>query len=145
MNERDDYEMQENAAIGQVIAGYLQAIMRDNGATTLDELQWRAYKDTAAGVSVGFRLHDGSYLWNGDERARDPAMTAHVAAIGVGSIVEDSDTEVPPEWLDFEVCNREERTDEHVVELYDQLLQRIDDAACALWDEENELNQGDDE
>lgn len=121
--------------MGKVILENLSAIL---DGRTLYGLQRDAYKYTDAGVSVGFRLYDGSYLWNGDARAHDPAMIRRVEAIGVGSIVEGSDAEIPVEWLTLS-------DDPYCVEggaplcrdAYHALLARIDAEACAAWDEVN--------
>mgnify|MGYP003339749754 FL=1 len=101
MNEIEYYEMQENVATGQAIALCVKAILSEESAQTLAQLQRSAYKYTDAGVSVGFLLDDGSYLWNGDSRAADPAMIDRVVDICVSSIVEGSDAEVPPVWIDI--------------------------------------------
>ncbi len=135
MNEKDYYEMQESAAIGQAIGLCVRAILSDNSAQTLGQLQRSAYKYTDAGVSVGFQLHDGSYLWNGDPRAHDPAMIDHVADICVSSIVEGSDAEIAPVWVGIMgiVNGASEDVAAEAVYRYSKIVADVDADACALW------------
>ena len=147
MNEKDYYEMQESVAIGQAIGLCVRAILSDNSAQTLGQLQRSAYKYTAAGVSVGFMLHDGSYLWNGDPRAHDPAMIDNVADICVSSIVEGSDAEVAPVWVGImDIVNgANEDVAAEAVYRYSKIVADVDAHACDLWHEANAGGDDDDD
>lgn len=148
MDEIEYHDMQEDAAIGQCIGQCVRAILNRYDATTLAHLQRSAYKYSDCGVSVGFRLYDGTYIWNGDERARDPAMVDMVEDICVSSIVEGSDAEVPPVWLDIVKLadGSSPDCDEYPDDTIEQLaLRRWDEVMCGveseahyLWIEANE-------
>ena len=153
MNEIEYEKMQESAAIGQALSECVNAIMAECDATTLYGLQRAAYKYTDCGVSVGFRLFNGSYIWNGDDHADDPKLVAHVQDICISSIVEGSDAEVPPVWLNLlgiadnsdRIC--EKHPDKSVGQLavrrwYD-VLKDVNDEACSMWHEAND--ESDDE
>jgi hypothetical protein len=153
VNEIEYEKMQESAAIGQALSECVNAIMAEHDATTLYGLQRAAYKYTDCGPSVGFKLFDGSYLWNGDNRANDPSWVAHVQDICISSIVEGSDAEVPPVWLNLlgiadnsdRIC--EKHPDKSVGQLavrrwYD-VLKDVNDEACSMWHEAND--ESDDE
>ena len=148
MNEIEYEEMQEFAAIGQALSDCVQAIMAEHDATTLYDLQRAAYKYTECGVSVGFHLFDGSYIWNGDDRADDPKLVAHVQDICISSIVEGSDAEVPPVWLDLlgiadgsdSICKKypDETVGQLAVRRWHNVLESVNDEACTLWHEAND-------
>ncbi|MBM3493291.1 MAG: hypothetical protein FJX72_03055 [Armatimonadetes bacterium] len=139
--------MCEDAAVGQHIAACVRAIFRDWDATTCAEFQREGFKYTEAGVSISFLLDDGTPLYCGDERARDPAMVARVLDIGVSSIVEGSDAEVPLEWLNLpQRCHPDGddgiETPEAAVAAFNKLVKEINDAACELWHEANDDSEG---
>jgi hypothetical protein len=148
MNEIEYNEMCESAAIGQALSECVNAIMAEYDATTLYDLQRGAYKYTDCGPSVGFQLHDGSYIWNGDDRAHDPKYVADVEDICIGSIVEGSDAEVPPVWLNLlgiadgsdRICEKypDESVGQLAVRRWYDVLKDVNDEACALWHEAND-------
>ena len=148
MNEIEYNEMCESAAIGQALSECVKAIMAEYDATLLSQLQRSAYKYTECGVSVGFRLFDGSYMWNGDDRAQDPKCVADVEDICISSIVEGSDAEVPPVWLDLlgiadgsdSICKKypDETVGQLAVRRWYDVLESVNDEACALWHEAND-------
>ena len=148
MNEIEYEKMQEYAAIGQALAECVNAIMAEYDATTPYDLQRGAYKYTDCGPSVGFRLFDGSCIWNGDDRANDPSWVAHVEDICIGSIVEGSDAEVPPVWLNLlgiadgsdRICEKypDETVEQLAVRRWYDVLKDVNDEACALWHEAND-------
>ena len=147
MDEIEYEQMQESAAIGQALAECVNAIMAEYDATTLYDLQRGAYKYTACGPSVGFRLFDGSCIWNGDDRANDPSWVAHVEDICIGSIVEGSDAEVPTVWLNLlgiadgsaRICGKypDETVGQLAVRRWYDVLEDVNDEACTLWHEAN--------
>ena len=148
MNEIEYERMQESAAIGQALAECVNAIMAEYEATTLYDLQRGAYKYTDCGPSVGFRLFDGPCIWNGDDRANDSSWVAHVEDICIGSIVEGSDAEVPPVWLNLlgiadgsdRICDKypDETVGQLAVRRWYDVLEDVNDEACALWHEAND-------
>ena len=108
-----------------------RAIFSDNGADTMARLSRTLYKYTAAGITISFKLRDGSCVWVGNESARMPEPWRHVAAVGVSSIVEGCDAEVPLEWLELE----EFESPADAIRAFDDLCESVDDEACALFDE----------
>ena len=147
MNEIEYNEMCESAAIGQALSECVKAIMEEYDPTTLYDLQRGAYKYTDCGPSVGFRLMDGTFIWNGDARARDPKHVADVEDICIGSIVEGSDAEVPPVWLNLlkiadgsdRICEKypDETVGQLAVRRWYDVLEDVNSEACALWHEAN--------
>jgi hypothetical protein len=128
--------MKESAALRAIIRANFDAIREGR---TLGEMQRDAYKYTDAGVSVSFELDDGTFLWSGDVRAYDPSMIDRVVKIGVSSIIEGSDTEVPLEWLDLaDHSFLDEGGDVLAREAYERLLSWTNDEACAIAREEEE-------
>ena len=99
MDEIEYHDMQEAAAIAENIGRCVRAILNRYGATTLAGVQRGAYKYSDCGVSAGFRLYDGTYIWSGGERAHDPAMIDMVEDVCISSIVEGIDAGVSPVWL----------------------------------------------
>ena len=148
MDEIEYEKMQECAAIGQALAECVKAIMAEHDATTLYGLQRAAYKYTECGVSVGFRLFDGSYMWNGDDRADEESLVTRIEDICISSIVEGSDAEVPPVWLDLlgiadgsdSICKKypDETVGQLAVRRWYDVLESVNDEACALWHEAND-------
>jgi hypothetical protein len=143
MRHKDYLQMEEDAAIGELITKCMRAILAAHDADTLARLQRKAYKYTEAGVSVGFQFDDGTYLWNGDKRAHELGIENRVRRIGVSSIIEGSDAQIPVEWLDLlDIVNAEEEDIEAMAcKRYDELVEQIDAAACALWDEVQEHDE----
>lgn len=147
MNEIEYHEICESAAIGQALAECVKAIMEEYDATLLSQLQRSAYKYTDCGPSVGFQLHDGSYIWNGDGRARDSKCVADVEDICIGSIVEGSDAEVPPVWLNLlkiadgsdPICDKhpDKTVGQLAVQRWYDVLEEVNSEACALWHQAN--------
>ena len=99
MDENDYFQAQEDAAIGKALDAAVRAVLGLYEANSLSDLQRRAYKYSACGVSVGFLMFDGSYIWSGAEQAHDIRAVDCVEDICISSIVEGSDAEVPPVWL----------------------------------------------
>jgi hypothetical protein len=131
MNEVEYERMQEDAAMGQFIFENLRAILSDNGAgDTVADLARSTYKYTDAGVSLAVRLHDGSVRYCDNLHGID---NGNVRALGVSSIVEGSDAEVPMRWLDLMAPE----SAEDAVTLFNALVEDVNAEACALWDEAN--------
>jgi len=156
VNEIEYEKMQESAAIGQALSDCVKAIMAEFDATTLYDLQRSAYKYTDCGPSVGFKLFDGPYIRSGDDRARDLSWVSHVQDICIGSIVEGSDAEVTPVWLNLlgivdgsdRICEKypDESVGQLAVRRWDHVLGVVNDEACTLWHEANdEWDEADDE
>lgn len=102
MSEMEYFRMEKNAAIGQVIGACAKAIFEAHDCSTMAELQRNMYKYTDAGIAISFELHDGTFVYSGDERARDIKDPWNwIRQIGVSSIVEGSDAEVPLTWIDL--------------------------------------------
>lgn len=148
MDEIEYYEMQESAEMGRHMATLARAIFDAHDADTMGRLQRNIYKYTDAGICISFRLHDGCdspYVWSGDKRAyeiKEPWNS--IAAIGVSSIVEGSDAEVPLMWIELD---NEKYGDENGAELicldFDALCSEVNDEACALWREANDDSEDD--
>lgn len=138
-----DYErQQELAQAGDHVAEFMQAIFDEwqpNG-NTLSSLNYRVYKDTEAGISVGYQLDDGSYVWNGDKRLEDPKLVNRVQAIGFSSIVEGSDAEVGLTWLNL--LDEDLDSPEKAVEAFQHRVDETNDAACELWGQEDGNEDG---
>jgi len=69
------------------------------------------------------------------ETIRVPVMAPHAGSFAVGSIVEGSDAEVPPETV-FLPCSPED---------IDRAIAGVNDEACRLWDEANGEEEDDDD
>ena len=137
MTDYPEYErQQELACTGDHVPAYMQAIFDDTGSDpTLGSLQHRIYKDTDAGISIGFELDDGTCIWSGSSGADDPAMVPRVRSIGFSSIVEGSDAEVPLRWLNL--LDETLDTPEKAVILFNHLIEETDTFACELWEQEH--------
>ena len=72
-------------------------------------------------------LADGAASLTLTETIRVPVMAPHAGSFVVGSIVEGSDAEVPPETV-FLPCSPED---------IDRAIAGVNDEACRLWDEAN--------
>ena len=153
MNEIEYNEMCESAAIGQALSECVTAVMAEYDATLLSQLQRSAYKYTECGASVGFRLMDGTFIWNGDDRADEELLVTYVKDICISSIVEGSDAEVPEVWLNLlgiadgsdPICEKypDESVGQLAVRRWHNVLESVNDEACALWHEAND--ESDDE
>jgi hypothetical protein len=169
------FDMEEQAAIGQVITACAKAIFDAHEATTMAELQRTIYKYTDCGPAVSFELHEGAagyeehdlteapigfdypapknpYVYVGDERARTISEPwKAVCKIGVSSIVEGSDAEVPLEWIDLaKYCDGDKYEGELedlgkiAVKEFGELVDRVNDVACQMWHDANDEEDGDD-
>ena len=168
--ERDYHEAQESQAVGEIMVACAKAIFDNFEAKTMADLQRTIYKYIECGPAVSFELHDGAYgyeddaleapigldtprkspfVYVGNERAEtitEPWLS--IRKIGVSSIVEGSDAEVPPVWLDLEDYANDEKHDGDLADLAKQaisdfchIVDEVNDEACALW---HEANDGDD-
>jgi hypothetical protein len=140
MNRDDEdptYRAQEHEAIGEVIAANAKAIFANYEAETMASLQRALYDCSDAGIAISFELHDGSFVWVGDRRARDiPDPESWVRRIGVSSIVEGSDVEVELQWLDLgDPKYADEGGEKLAVADFNTLCHAVNDEACRLWDE----------
>jgi hypothetical protein len=134
-----EYERnQELACAGNHVAEYMAAIFDEypTNKKTLAALNHRVYKDTDAGISLGYQLDDGTCIWNGDARLEDPTLISRVHRIGFSSIVEGSDAEVPLTWLDLLDENLD--SPQKAVEAFQHQVDETNDFACELWRQENE-------
>lgn len=146
MDEIQYYEMQEEQAIGEHIANIARTIFESYEADTMGRLQRNCYKYTDAGIAISFRLHDGCdspYVYCGDKRAYEIESPWNaIAAIGVSSIVEGSDAEVPLTWIELGdekyAC---EGGEDIALADFESLCDRVNDEACELWDEANSDNE----
>ena len=146
MNHKDYIRMSEDAAHGQFLAECIAAIFRDDSAQTLADLQRSAYKYTDAGVAVAAMLHDGTPIYSGDARAKT-IKPDDIMDLGVSSIVEGSDAEVPLEWLRLPErtapdYDREDPCAEtgDAPKLFDKLVEAVNAEACRLWDDCHDEN-----
>lgn len=116
----------------------LQAILSESDAKTLADLSRTLYKYTDAGVSLAARLDNGACLWNGNEAQRSLHLLPRVRALGISSIVEGSDAEVPLVWLELDTCA--DAAD--AIARFDKIVEEVDDEACRLWDEAHTEEEG---
>ena len=128
--------MQESAAIGQSIADNLNAILDD--APDVRALYRRTYKYTECGAWLSVRLHDGT-IRHCDQL--DDVKNDDVRALLVGSIVENSDAEVVADWIDL----IDYETPADAAAAFNDTVDWVDNAACALWDEANQPTENDDD
>ena len=106
----------------------LASILRENGGgDTLADLSRSLYKYTEAGISLAAKRWNGHCIWNGTAPMRDAATIDDVSHLGLSSIVEGSDAEVPVQWVDL--------TDPEAPAKFWKLADEVDSEACALWDE----------
>jgi hypothetical protein len=161
MSEMEYFRMEEDAEIGKFIAGIAKAIFDAHDAETMGQLQRTLYKYTDAGIAISFELHNeipepdsteayigneptpNRFVYCGDERAYTiKAPWLAVRAIGVSSIVEGSDAEVPVQWLDLMQYCDDEKYEGDLADIakiavkdFDAICDEVNDEACALWDE----------
>lgn len=132
--ERD----QELACVGDHVPEYMQAIFDEWGPNydTLASLSRRLYKDTDAGITISYQFDDGSFSWSrSDIDLADPRLVRNVRRIGFSSIIEDSDAEVPLQWLDL--LDERWDTPAKAVAEFNRLAQDTNDEACRIWDDEH--------
>jgi hypothetical protein len=151
--ERAYHDQQEAQAIGEIMAACAKAIFDSQSAETMEQLQRHIYKYNACGPAVSFELHEGAceprkspFVYVGDPRAEtitEPWLA--ICKIGISSIVEGSDAEVPLQWLDLEQFANDEKFEGDLDELCDaavtafgKIVEEVNDEACALWEEANE-------
>ena len=140
MNDKDLERMQEDAELAGRIGLCVSEIVRYGfGANTLSQAQRSAFKHTDAGVHLAWKLDDGTFLYNGQSKERDPRVIDRVIDIGVGSVVEGSDAEVPLRWLDLpRRCSVDAEdgfeTAAEAREAFDKLVEEVDAEACRLFD-----------
>ena len=156
MNEVEYYAMCEDAEIGKCMAECAKAIFDAHNAETMAQLQRTMYKYTEAGIAISFELHSGSvegadnspFVYCGDQRAAEIKEPWNwIRAIGVSSIVEGSDVEVPLEWIDLMrfanpdnqegIEGDQEQLNKEAVRNFDALCEHVDEQACELWEEAN--------
>lgn len=165
MSEMEYFDMQEEQAIGEVIAACAKAIFEAHEASTMAELQRTIYKYVACGPAVSFELHEGAggyeedsteaylgdgyptpkspYVYVGDERAQkitEPWKS--IRAIGVSSIVEGTDAEVPLEWIDLAKYCDEDKYEGDLADIakiavkdFDALVDEVDKEARSIWND----------
>jgi hypothetical protein len=160
--ERAYHNAEESAAVGQIIAACAKAIFEAHDAETMAQLQRTIYKYTDCGPAISFELHkidpepdafeahlgncepqQSQFVYVGDERASTIAEPwLAICKIGVSSIVEGSDAEIPVQWLDLEQFADDERYEGDLPELcanavaaFNRIVEYVNDEACALWDE----------
>lgn len=155
---------EEANARGQIITACAKAIFDAHDAETMAELQRTIYKYIDCGPAVSFELYQDDeadsleahmggteprpsrFVYVGDKRAETISQPwLCIRQIGVSSIVENSDAEIPVRWLDLEAYADDERNEGDLPELckqavadFDMLVQWVNDEACALWDEVND-------
>jgi hypothetical protein len=161
--ERDYHESQEEQAIGEIMVACAKAIFDQFEAETMAELQRVIYKYTPCGPAVSFELHPtdpyeeeyepgqetyrpSPYVYCGDKRAltiSEPWLA--ICKIGVSSIVEGSDAEVLPIWLDLEDYANDANHEGGLADLtkkavsdFCRIVDEVNTEACALWQEANE-------
>lgn len=161
MSEMEYFNMEEQQAIGQIIAACAKAILEAHDADTMGALQRTIYKYTDCGAAVSFELHHSDdepdsfeapigltepakpspYVYCGDDRAyeiKDPWN--HIRKIGVSSIVEGVDQEVELEWIDLEQYADDDKYEGDLEDLakiavkdFDALVERVEKAADEIW------------
>lgn len=155
--ERAYHEQQESEALGQAIATCAKAIFEAHGAETMAQLQRNLYKYIECGPAISFALHDcgafvsgdepphynPQFIYKGDKRAETIAEPWNaIRAIGVSSIVEGSDAEIPLQWLDLERFVQNEEIEgelgDAAVSAFSRIVEDVNDEACALWHEAND-------
>jgi hypothetical protein len=165
--ERAYHDAQEEQAVAEIISACAKAIFDNFDADTMERLQRTIYKYTECGPSVSFELHEWAcgyeddsleapigldaprkspFIYVGDKRAEtisEPWLA--VCKIGVSSIVEGSDAEIPVQWLDLEQFADDERYKgdlpdlcKEAVSAFCRVVEYVNDEACALWHEAND-------
>lgn len=166
MSEMEYFRLQEQEAIGEVIAACAKAIFDAYEAETMAQLQRTVYKYTDCGPAVSFELHydanddcfdsfeplvtseprPSPFVYCGDTRAETITKPwLAIRQIGVSSIVEGSDAEVPLQWLDLEAFADPDGDYEGdladlakaAVAAFGRIVDEVNAEACALWEEAN--------
>ena len=88
------------------------------------------YKYTECGPWLSVQLHDGTWKHCDELRGIE---NGNVRSLMVGSIIENSDAEVPGIVIDL----IEYETPEDAVAAFNNAVEEVNDLACALWDEAN--------
>jgi hypothetical protein len=139
VNEVEYERMQEDAAIGAIMAGCAADVFDHYGVRTLAELSREVYKSTVCGAFVVAKLHSGQIVAVDHDEAKDPRLVVQIRAIGVGSIIEGSDIVIGPEWVDFfEIATSDEEFDEPEFEAsaaFVDLVEMVDEDAGAAAEE----------
>jgi hypothetical protein len=161
-----DWQASEEAnAMGEIVSACAKAIFDAFDAETMEQLQRNIYKYTDCGPSVSFELFSyedaddaleaylgdsvvrpSKFIYVGDNRAATiTSPWLSIRKIGVSSIVENSDAEVPVQWLDLEEFANDEKFEGDVselaaaaVEAFGKIVEEVNDEACALWSEAND-------
>lgn len=141
MNEIEYERMQEDAAIGQMIAENLQAILDAHDANNVQDLYRTIYKYTDCGPWLSVQLHDGTWKHSHELRGID---NGNVRALLVGSIVEGSDAEVLGRVIDL-IAFDDEDGPQKAAEAFDHEVEEVNAEACALWHEANDDEDDDSE
>jgi hypothetical protein len=139
MNEVEYYAMQEGAELGKAIAEIAKAFFSD--AETMAELARDYYRSVDYGPAISFELHDGQRIYVGSELARtmDKPWLA-IRSIGVSSIVEGSDAEVPLQWLDLLPYAEMEDGPKKAIEAFDAMVNEVNAEACQS-DDQDRINR----
>jgi hypothetical protein len=163
-----DWQASEEAnAMGEIVSACAKAIFDAFDAETMEQLQRNIYKYTDCGPSVSFELYGADeeydafeahiggteprpspFVYVGDKRAETIAQPwLAIRQIGVSSIVENSDAEVPVQWLDLEQLTNDDRFKGDIpdlckaaVQAFGRIVDEVNTEACALWSEANEEN-----
>lgn len=159
--------MQEEQAIAGIISRCAKAIFDAHGAETMEQLQRNLYKYIDCGPAISFELNEAAceyahdcleaeiglepirvnrFVYVGDPRARTIVYPwLSICKIGVSSIVEGSDAEVPVQWLDLEQFADPDGPYEGdlpelgkaAVDAFSKIVNEVNQEACALWNEAN--------
>lgn len=133
MNEIEYEEMQESAAIGQMIAENLKFILDAYDVKTVEDLYCVVYKYTDCGPWISVKLHNGTWRHCHELNGID---NNDVCALLVGSIVEGSDAEVcadPINLIDY----IDEDGAVKSLAAFNQSVEWVNDEAARIWDESN--------
>jgi hypothetical protein len=141
-DEIDEHDEQEERERGKAIAANAKAIFDIHGAATMYQLGRTLYKYIDCGPATQFELHDGSKVYYQSEAANAPEPWTMIRRLAVSSIVEGSDAEVEPIWIDLA---DEKYMDEGgaglAVKDFNQNVADVNDEATALWHEANDENE----
>ena len=130
----EEYERgQEMAAMGEVMASHLQALLDERGDEGFARMNRSLYRYTVCGAYLGLRLWGGEFVWSHDKRL-PTIRPGDVQSIGVGTIVEGTDAAPEMEWLDL-LTYAEDEDASRLIADFDAAVQRIEDAAQDIWNE----------
>ena len=134
MTESEFHQYESDREAGGYCLAALEAILSDNGSDmTVAALYRSIYKYTECGPWLSVRLHDGTVRHCDQLQGIE---NGSVRALLVGSIVEGSDAEVTADWIDLLI----EDPDEAVLK-FNAAVEWVNDEACALWEEANEVEE----